>query len=62
MKEVAEAYDRKVEELKKYYEENPQHLAGLKRNLLEKKAISLIIENSTIEEVEAGALLQAESD
>ncbi|MDD2318046.1 MAG: trigger factor [Desulfobacterales bacterium] len=62
MKEVAEAYDRKVEELKKYYEENPQHLAGLKRNLLEKKAISLIIENSTIEEVEAGAPLQAESD
>ena len=49
--EMARASNRPIEEIKKYYQENPERLNFFKHALLEKSAIKLIIDNSTIEEV-----------
>ena len=50
--EMAKAFRQPGNVLKKYYETNPEQLNFFKHALLEKKAIKLIIDNSTIEEKE----------
>ena len=49
--EMAASFGQPAEEIKRFYREKPENLDYFKHTLLEKKAISLIIENSTIEEV-----------
>jgi trigger factor len=50
--EMAENFKQPVDEIKKYYDQNKDKLEYFKHTILEKKAINLIIENSTIEDVE----------
>jgi trigger factor len=50
--EMAKAVNQPVEEMKNYYKQNDENLEFFKHTLLEKQAIKLIIENSTIEEEE----------
>jgi trigger factor len=49
--EMAQGYNQPVEEIKKYYSQNNDNLEFFKQTLLEKRAIELIIESSTIKEV-----------
>jgi trigger factor len=49
---MAKAFRQPATVLKKYYETNPEQLDFFKHALLEKKAIRLIIDNSTITEKE----------
>jgi trigger factor len=49
--EMAKGYNQPVEEIKKYYSQNNDNLEFFKQTLLEKRAIELIIEKSTIKEV-----------
>ena len=51
LKEMSENFNQPLEEIKKYYNQNPDNLEFFKHTLLEKKAIKLIIDNSTIEDV-----------
>ena len=55
LKEMSENFNQPLEEIKKYYDQNPDNLEFFKHTLLEKKAIKLIIDNSTIEDVEPEA-------
>ena len=52
LNEMAANFKQPVEEIKKYYDQNKDKLEFFKHTLLEKKAIKLIIETSTIEDVE----------
>jgi trigger factor len=52
---ISESYGQPFEELKKYYESDKNQLEYLKHTLLEKKALTLIIDSSRIEEVVPGA-------
>lgn len=49
--DIARDYGQPVEGLKAYYKENPDKIDFFKYTLLEKKAITLIMNSSTIEEV-----------
>jgi trigger factor len=49
--EMAASFNQPVEDIKRFYQEKPDNLDYFKQTLLEKQAISLIIDNSTIEEV-----------
>jgi len=51
-KEMSETYRQPVEEIQSYYKQNEDKFEGFQQMLLEKKAIRLIIESSTIEKVE----------
>ena len=51
-KEMSESFRQPVEQIKNYYRQNKDTFEAFKQVLLEKKAIRLIIENGTIEEVE----------
>lgn len=51
-KKMSESFNQPVEEIKKFYRQNKDKLDYFKHTLLEKSAINLIIENSTIENVE----------
>jgi len=51
LQEMSIAYRQPVEQLKKYYEDNPDRFDGFRQALLEKKAIRLIMDSSTIETV-----------
>jgi trigger factor len=51
-KDMAEAFNRPVEEIKNFYEQKGSNIELFKRSLLEKKVIKLIIENSSQEIVE----------
>lgn len=51
-KEITELYSQPIEEIKKFYQENPDKLEVFKHALLEKKAILLIIKHGSIEEKE----------
>ncbi len=51
--EMADSYSHPVEEIKNYYDQNKDKLDFFKHALLEKRAIKLILENSTIKEVKA---------
>jgi len=61
-KEMAENFNQPLEEIRKYYGQNQDKLEFFKHALLEKKAIKLIIDNSTIKEVKPEAAIKAESD
>ena len=49
--EMSENFNQPLEEIKKYYDQNPDNLEFFKHTLLEKKAIKLIIDSSTIKDV-----------
>jgi trigger factor len=49
---LAENYNQPKQDLKEYYQSNEEQLELFKHTLLEKKAIKLIIDTSTIEEIE----------
>lgn len=51
-KKMSESFKQPVEEIKKFYRQNKDKLDYFKHTLLEKNAISLILESSTIENVE----------
>ena len=46
LKEMSESFNQPLEEIKKFYDQNPDKLGYFKHTLLEKKAIKLIIDNS----------------
>ena len=52
LKEMSENFNQPLEEIQKFYDQNPDKLRYLKHTLLEKKAIKLIIDSSKIEDVE----------
>lgn len=52
LQEMADTYNQPVEGIKAYYSQYPDKLRNLKHSLLEKKAVQLIIDQSTIEEKE----------
>lgn len=52
LNEMAANFNQPIEEIKKYYDQNKDKLEYFKHTLLEKKAIKLIIDNSTIEDIE----------
>ena len=49
---MAKNFNKTVEQINSFYDQNKDRLEFFKHALLEKKAIKLIIENSDIEEVE----------
>ena len=51
LQEMSENFNQPLEEIKKYYDQNPDNLEFFKHTLLEKKAIKLIIDSSTIKDV-----------
>lgn len=51
-KDMADTYQQPVESVKTYYNQNQDKLGLFKHALLEKEAIKLIIDHSTVEEVE----------
>ncbi len=51
-KEMAANFNQPVEEIKKFYNQNKDKVEFFKHTLLEKQAIGLIIDNSTVENVE----------
>jgi trigger factor len=51
LKEMSESFNQPLEEIEKFYEQNPDKLRYFKHTLLEKKAIKLIMDNSTITDV-----------
>ncbi len=54
-KETSETSNQPLEQIKSYYEQNKDKLNFFKQALLEKQAIKLIIDNSTVEEMELEA-------
>ena len=50
--EMSESLGQPVDQVKSYYQQNKEQLEYFKQALLEKQAISLIIESGTVEEVE----------
>jgi len=50
--EMARSVNQPLEEIKKFYKQNENKIEYFKHTLLEKNAVKLILENSTIEEVE----------
>ncbi|MFC1798705.1 trigger factor [Thermodesulfobacteriota bacterium] len=59
-KDIAAQFNQPLEQIKNYYRENKENLEYFKHTLLEKNAITLIIESSKIEEVEPEADQQTE--
>ena len=55
LKEMSQNFNQPLEEIKKYYDQNQDKLGYLKHTLLEKKAIKLIIDSSTITDVKPEA-------
>jgi len=51
MQKMADSFQQPVAEIRRYYRENPEKLGGYKHALLEKKAIKLVLDGSTIEDV-----------
>lgn len=51
-KEMADSFNQSVEEIKNFYNQNNDKVEFFKHTLLEKQAIRLIIDNSTVEDVE----------
>jgi trigger factor len=51
-KKMAESFNQPVEEIKKFYRQNNDKLDYFRHTLLEKSAINLIIDSSTIENIE----------
>jgi trigger factor len=55
LKEMSQSFNQPLEEIKQYYDQNQDKLGFLKHTLLEKKAIKLIVNNSTITDVKPEA-------
>ena len=53
LKEMAVSFNQPLEQIKNYYDQNKDKIEYFKHTLLEKKAIKLIIDSSSIEDVEA---------
>jgi trigger factor len=51
MQKMADSFQQPVTEIQRYYRENPEKLGYYKHALLEKKAIKLVLDGSTIEDV-----------
>ena len=51
LQEMSQNFSQPLEEIKKFYDQNPDKLEFFKHTLLEKKAIQLIIDSSTIKDV-----------
>jgi trigger factor len=60
-KEMSDTYNQPLEEIKKYYDNNRESVELFKHALLEKQAIGLIIDNSTVEDVTPEKSTQTES-
>jgi trigger factor len=60
-REMAENFNQPLEEIKKYYGQNPDKLEFFKHTLLEKKAIKLIIDSGIIKDVKPEADAKTES-
>ncbi|MDY6793434.1 MAG: trigger factor [Thermodesulfobacteriota bacterium] len=54
-KEMADSFNQPVEEIKNFYSQNKDKVEFFKHTLLEKQAIGLIIDSSTVEEVKPEA-------
>ncbi|MGD2270097.1 MAG: trigger factor [Desulfobacterales bacterium] len=52
---MADSLNRSVEEIRQYYQQNKDNLEFFKHTLLEKKAITLILDSSSVKEVKPGA-------
>jgi len=50
--EMSESLGQTIDQVRSYYQQNQEQLEYFKQVLLEKQAISLIIENGTVKEVE----------
>jgi trigger factor len=61
LQEMSENFNQPLDEIKKYYGQNPDNLEFFKHTLLEKKAIKLIIDSSTITDVKAEEPKKAKS-
>ena len=62
LKEMSENFNQPLEEIKRYYDQNQDKLGFLKHTLLEKKAIKLIIDSSTITDVKPEAPQKAKDN
>lgn len=51
-KEMADSFNQPVEEIKKFYNQNKDKVEFFKHTLLEKQTIGLIIDNSTVKDIE----------
>jgi trigger factor len=51
LQKMADSFQQPVAEIRRYYRENPEKLDYYKHALLEKKAVKLVLDNSTIEDV-----------
>jgi len=51
IQKMAESFQQPVAEIQRYYRENPEKLDYYKHALLEKKAVKLVLDGSTIEDV-----------
>ncbi|OQY59413.1 MAG: trigger factor, partial [Desulfobacteraceae bacterium 4572_88] len=61
LEDMANALHKSVDEVKEHYKEKKEELEYFKHALLEKRVISLIIENSTVEEVEPDPVQETEN-
>jgi trigger factor len=52
LKEMSENFNQPLEGIKQYYDQNKEKLDLFKHTLLEKKAITLILESSKLEDVQ----------
>ena len=59
-KDTAQTVNQSIDEVKNFYKQNNDKIEFFKQALLEKKAIKLIIEHSTIEEVEPELIKNSE--
>jgi trigger factor len=50
LQKMADSFQQPVAEIRRYYRENPEKLDYYKHALLEKKAIKLVLDASTIED------------
>jgi trigger factor len=60
LKDMADSFGQPVEQIKSFYSQNEDKLDYFKQTLLEKKAITLIMNHSEIEEIETGDTQAAE--
>jgi trigger factor len=60
--EMADSFNQPVDVIKQFYAQNPERIDVFKHALLEKQAIKLIIDKSSIEEVEPELETPAEAD
>lgn len=61
LQEMSENFNQPLEEIKKYYDQNPDNLEFFKHTLLEKKAIKLILNSSTVKDVKPEEAKKTES-